>query len=127
MSEKLKPCPFCGGENLYFDHSLVEPDNLNGGQWACSNCNTVGPDTDYWHGIEHEARADAAKKWNTRHVPEGCALVPVEPDISTAWKMMVAGADVMGLKEDENPIFDKKQKAHQVVAAMIAAAYEEAK
>jgi len=54
MSEKLLPCPFCGGEAV-----LVRDEPTNG--WCfieCTCCASHGSMTDKKHAIE---------AWNTRH------------------------------------------------------------
>ena len=55
MSEKLKPCPFCGGEAGYgYDSSMIYVD--------CGDCfATTGM---------YMSQDIAAKKWNTRHAEE---------------------------------------------------------
>ena len=57
MSE-LKPCPFCGGIG-------VDPEG-----WA--SVDTCGPEC-----VVCGATATSIDQWNTRHIPEGYALVPV--------------------------------------------------
>ncbi|MCK4983705.1 MAG: Lar family restriction alleviation protein [Victivallaceae bacterium] len=50
--EKLKPCPFCGSENLTINHDYYP-------SWiSCEGCGSLGP--------EDEDTQEAEKKWNTR-------------------------------------------------------------
>jgi Lar family restriction alleviation protein len=62
----LLPCPFCGGEAEY--------DNADdsAARWVwCKGCGAK---------VAAEFSDEAATAaWNRRHVPEGFALVPVEP------------------------------------------------
>lgn len=55
MSEKLKPCPFCGGDAVFNGESYHF-----GGQVECQNsdCEVIGPFRDAEH--------DAVVAWNTR-------------------------------------------------------------
>lgn len=50
---KLKPCPFCGNENLLLFQ-------INDTEWVvkCENCDAWGPERDF--------RYDAAVAWNMR-------------------------------------------------------------
>ena len=65
MSEKLKPCPFCGSNNLEFKDSDIEG-------WishvACMSCDDmIGPMSEFKYDDVEEAHADAANVWNRRH------------------------------------------------------------
>jgi len=68
MSE-LKPCPFCGSDdiNLYGD-SMFE----------CQGCGFIIDDV-------------SIEEWNARHIPEGYKLVPIEP----TKQMLLAGNAVL--------------------------------
>ena len=68
MSEKLLPCPFCGGEAKH---------NSGGGSvygrlwWAvgCENCNVVFRDREVWNEdmkLKYEPK-ECFERWNTRH------------------------------------------------------------
>jgi hypothetical protein len=59
--EELKPCPFCGCNSID-KHGWYDGQGNIGPE--CDNCG---------------ATARSMHKWNTRHIPEGYALVPVEP------------------------------------------------
>lgn len=56
MSEELKPCPFCGSDDVVCNIFDERP--------GCNQC---------------EASANTIAGWNRRHAQEGYALVPVEP------------------------------------------------
>ena len=68
MSEELKPCPFCGNELEKTQYKLnptarcVTPDCRGGKMPAVT--------------LDSPQDLEA---WNTRHISEGFALVPVEP------------------------------------------------
>ena len=64
---KLKPCPFCGGEAFYWLDTSYDDKHVI----ECESCGTDMRD-------EYE-KDDAIEKWNTRHIPEGYAVVPVNP------------------------------------------------
>ena len=67
MSE-LKPCPFCGGEA---EQSITHTTHYDFYYIHCKQCkNQSGSCTD---------KSVVVNQWNTRHTPEGYALVPVEP------------------------------------------------
>lgn len=53
--QKLKPCPFCGSENLEIaiNSIMVNPYYV----W-CFDCNAIGPD--------EKTKTKAIKKWNAR-------------------------------------------------------------
>lgn len=100
MSEKVKPCPFCGGE-AEFER---KGDRKQSTIVSCTCCGaTQECGEERGHG----------KTWNTRHIPEGYALVPVEPT-----EAMVDAA--LAVANDESVHEDNfAQAAYQ---AMIAAA-----
>ncbi len=69
---ELLPCPFCG--------SPADPNSLAGpfGERLiqCSNCGCgAGLSGACWQATHNQA----VEAWNTRHIPEGYTLVPVEP------------------------------------------------
>lgn len=72
MIMELKPCPFCGG-NAYISLDEDAGGNMIFEAVICREC-----------GVEHYNGIDS---WNTRHTPEGYALVPIEP----TEKMIQAG------------------------------------
>lgn len=74
MGEKLKPCPFCGGEAFVNDDPTdngAEPLMSKNGKiglgrlWSVE-CDECGADGGFWQG-----RDIAIKAWNTR-TPETC-------------------------------------------------------
>lgn len=60
----LKPCPFCGGNDLYignrFDGALLKA------FVECAGCGATGSEVDLLLGCEE----DAAEKWNRRFADE---------------------------------------------------------
>ncbi len=94
MSNELKPCPFCGSEDIRFQFEFHP---------ICSKC---GATQDKIIGTH------AVRSWNLRTIPEGYALVPVEPteemcqdgfnayqdvgSISDAYKAMLEAANPKG-------------------------------
>jgi Lar family restriction alleviation protein len=63
-TDKLLPCPFCGGEG-----ELYEP-NEEVAVIACLQCNAEGG---YYGGEDSSTPDDAIRLWNTRapvHAPE---------------------------------------------------------
>ena len=59
MSEKLKPCPFCGGK------AEVRTDENEEYYVSCTKCFTlVGYCTDTWG--EYETETEAIEAWNRR-------------------------------------------------------------
>lgn len=71
MTDALKPCPFCGSDD-------VEASDMEGKHYVvCYDCALEGP--------FHKSRAAVIAAWNTRAalaapaVPPGWQLVPAEP------------------------------------------------
>ncbi len=61
--EKLKPCPFCGG-----DAELLEgPRGIARVKCSICHCQTEDKEPDITHGIPTSRRADAIKTWNRRY------------------------------------------------------------
>ena len=57
MAEKLKPCPFCGGDDLYFPHG-TDPAVIE-----CSGCGARS-------GVpDDQTEVEATAKWNARVAP----------------------------------------------------------
>ncbi len=80
QSEELKPCPFCGGNNLRFRLSDIEG-------WIahveCTDCDDMlGPMSEYKYDDKEDAEKDAAEVWNRRPALEA-ALSAAEP---VAWQ-----------------------------------------
>jgi Lar family restriction alleviation protein len=67
MTAKLKPCPFCGGNDLQFTHDVVIPDMLYYGWIDCRNerCESKGPNVS-WFDTDRAAKAAAIQAWNQR-------------------------------------------------------------
>ena len=64
MSEKLKPCPFCGGEGIVQAIDFY-PDYSDPPIWWVA-CDICGAHTDEYEG---DTEAEAVKAWNTRNEP----------------------------------------------------------
>lgn len=67
MASELKPCPFCGGNNLNTYYCDIEG-------WIahikCDDCDDmIGPMSEYKYESQEEAYKDAATRWNTRPAP----------------------------------------------------------
>jgi Lar family restriction alleviation protein len=56
MSEKLKPCPFCGGEAQERGHK---------GVGTAIQCTVCGANS----GIRQRSRKESAEAWNRRYAP----------------------------------------------------------
>ncbi|WP_340619015.1 Lar family restriction alleviation protein [Xenorhabdus entomophaga] len=67
MTDKLKPCPFCGGTDLEFTHDVMMPDEWYAGWINCCNerCEVKGPDVS-WFDSANEAETAAIQAWNQR-------------------------------------------------------------
>ena len=64
MSEELKSCPFCGGNEVYIDVDRYKMQHHRGTWWAaeCPDCGVRGPVAD--------SRDKAARFWNEREENE---------------------------------------------------------
>lgn len=60
MIVKLKPCPFCGSEDISVIDWSTDDENPSYCGW-CSLCNTEGP--------INESKDEAAEAWNKRKIP----------------------------------------------------------
>jgi Lar family restriction alleviation protein len=68
MQSELKPCPFCGGNNLRFRLSDIEG-------WIahveCTDCDDMlGPMSEYKHDDKEDAEKDASEVWNRRNLED---------------------------------------------------------
>lgn len=78
QSEALKPCPFCGGNNLRFRISDIEG-------WIahveCTDCDDMlGPMSEWKHDEKEDAEKDATAVWNKRAAIEA-ALSAAEREL----------------------------------------------
>lgn len=109
MTEKLKPCPFCGGEA-----KAITPTSGSAPYVLCVRCHAGGPVS------SSSTMPEAITAWNTRPsvVFEGFKLVPVEPTEA----MLDAGADEVwpGGSKPAYAFAD----ARRVYAAMLLASQE---
>ena len=72
MSDKLKPCPFCGSENIgswWVDNYSM---NSSYGMFGCESCNLGLDDSD------NASDNDLAIGWNRRTTQHGYKIVPVD-------------------------------------------------
>lgn len=62
---ELKPCPFCGSENIKLNHYKVKENDW----WyiVCPNCEIA---MDPWRWNAGQTRMEAIEKWNRRAVHE---------------------------------------------------------
>ena len=61
MTEKLKPCPFCGGEAIMYEYPLNDDRTINLFAVGCNNENCgVLPESPYY------IKENAIEAWNTR-------------------------------------------------------------
>lgn len=70
MMADLKPCPFCGGNDLSVHTHDVQPDNYHGGYVTCIDCDAQGADAislNGWLATTEEAEVAAVAAWNRRH------------------------------------------------------------
>ena len=82
QSEELKPCPFCGGNNLQFRLSDIEG-------WIahveCTDCDDMlGPMSEWKHDEKEDAEKDAAAVWNKRAAPPAPSVAVKA--IEAVWK-----------------------------------------
>ena len=101
MAEKLKPCPFCGGELFEF---AIDDTTSKWNMW-CAGCGADGPLA--------ESIEEAAAAWNKRHdirretieecalILEGHAKVFVGMKASTAGALYAAAGKIRDLEEEE--------------------------
>lgn len=59
MSEKLKPCPFCGGKAEMFELDQDEPANAGGSVIQCSVCQASS-------AVEFGTKETLVERWNRR-------------------------------------------------------------
>lgn len=68
MSEKLKPCPFCGDNMIVVDNGEICCPVEYEASARCANCDAQGPGA-YRHDSVDDAIAEAITLWNTRTPP----------------------------------------------------------
>lgn len=68
MSEapELKPCPFCAGTNTQIEVEEICCPIEFLAHARCSDCDTIGPLSEFKYDNADEAEADAVNMWNTR-------------------------------------------------------------
>jgi len=86
----LKPCPFCGSNDLHPMADEMLPDQTFWGHVECSACDAQGPG-DGWAHSAGEAHTMAITAWNRRTLPEGMALVPQEITAESGHKAGMMG------------------------------------
>ncbi|WP_340611132.1 Lar family restriction alleviation protein [Xenorhabdus bharatensis] len=65
MSIEIKPCPFCGGENLGVDHEHDKRNGLYDSWVICFECDSKGP-ISYYNKSKDDAVDNAINLWNKR-------------------------------------------------------------
>jgi Lar family restriction alleviation protein len=66
LDAELLPCPFCGGEAVFVDDSLLN--------WKCGTYGAMTAHRNHWvtcigcfaQTDEYESQSEAARKWNER-------------------------------------------------------------
>lgn len=75
---ELKPCPFCGSENVIFVNGLIGP-----GMWvSCNDCAAIGPTC--------QTKEEAESAWNRRYEPPNEPLTLDElreMDVEPVWRV----------------------------------------
>lgn len=72
--DKLKPCPFCGGNNIHTDYRIFEKSSSIVYEIECLSCSTVQATFSKW-GIDTDKEFNSVKekaysRWNTRKFKE---------------------------------------------------------
>ncbi|KOP31745.1 hypothetical protein AFK69_19250 [Xenorhabdus sp. GDc328] len=70
MTDKLKPCPFCGGENLGVDHEYDESHEPYDSWVTCFGCDSTGS-ISYYNKNKDDAVNNAIELWNKRERLDG--------------------------------------------------------
>lgn len=107
MTNSLKPCPFCGSIDISTEAGLFI---------ECDTCGAEGPSVhvgDAEIDPSRNAGEESVHAWNTRHVPEGMALVPVEDFL-----VLHEGEGMHG----KNKYHDSHDNLYSYAVAMIKAA-----
>ncbi|MDE9484013.1 Lar family restriction alleviation protein [Xenorhabdus bovienii] len=65
IENELKPCPFCGSNNIKVDFRAMMHIEEYGVGVTCYNCYTRGPGTDCFH-TDEKVKRNAVKAWNRR-------------------------------------------------------------
>ncbi len=66
---KMKPCPFCGGEDLYLDDMILGDHNYY--FIVCRDCSTEGPMCETTAPKWNDPAEMAKKAWNRRIKVQG--------------------------------------------------------
>lgn len=106
MTEELKPCPFCGGEDAFVEQSTFASSYV-----ICNNCMARGPDSTQDSDDEDEPGRDAAiTAWNTRlsHSAEKQALIEALEKIAAKdfvsaegeWAVQIARSTLLSMRNN---------------------------
>jgi Lar family restriction alleviation protein len=66
---ELKPCPFCGGDELHIETNSVQPDDFHDAYVVCEDCDAQGRHAmtlGGWLPSKDDAKAEAVIAWNSR-------------------------------------------------------------
>lgn len=88
MSEKLKPCPFCGYD---FMADADKPTRTRGGDLYCPNCGMIGPtQPEAWGDTGEDIADNSDNLWNRRADCSSCATLRADVERlrgeMAAWK-----------------------------------------
>lgn len=92
---KLKPCPFCGGEDIYLAANTIKADNgiHSDFYYFCGDCMAEGSVAD--------TENNALLAWNKRNEKSGHVLLPKEPPLKLIVDLYYKGDMEMAIHNKE--------------------------